>query len=264
MIFYDKIFIMKFATILSGSSGNCTYIESGNTRLLVDAGCTIKALTAALSEYGCSPRDIDAILITHEHSDHIKGVMRLVRRFDIPVWASEQTWEALPFKEDYSEWEHHIYQYGMKIGDIELEFFRLSHDAVQPVGICFSHDGKRVAVATDTGIVTPSMAKILLDCDGLVMEANHDPYMLMHGPYAYSLKQRVLSQRGHLSNAQAGAALQQLVGEHTRHVILAHLSDINNTPELALQQINAFMQECPYSPCITIAPRYAPHELIEL
>ncbi len=255
---------MKFATIVSGSSGNCVYIEGGSTRVLIDAGLTLKTLKAACAQYGCAPTDFAALLITHEHNDHISGAERIWRRFGVPLWASVSTWENLPFSACFSEKERHMFEYGMSIGELKFDFFRLSHDSVQPVGIIVEHEGRRLAIATDTGCVTPSMAKALQDCDGYVLEANHDLDMLKKGPYSYALKRRVMSDQGHLSNAQAALALSHLVGPHTRHVILAHLSETNNTPELAMGQVMAVMQGSPYHPVITVAPRHVPHKLVEL
>ena len=156
--------------------------------------------------------DIDAILVTHEHSDHINRVAQLSKKYHIPVYASELTWESLPFYDDYFRWERHIFDYGMEIGDIGLDFFRLSHDAVQPVGLLLEHNGHQVGIATDTGMVTPSMYRKLSNVDGLVFEANHDTAMLQHGTYPLFLKQRVASDKGHLSNAQAAEALAKLAG----------------------------------------------------
>ena len=152
---------MKFATIVSGSSGNCVYIEGGSTRVLVDAGLTLKSLKAACKEYGCEPTDFAALLITHEHNDHISGAERIWRRFGVPLWASVSTWENLPFSVCFAEKERHMFEYGMNIGELKFDFFRLSHDSVQPVGIIDEHEGRRLAIATDTGCVTPSMAKAL-------------------------------------------------------------------------------------------------------
>lgn len=255
---------MKFATVVSGSSGNCIYIEGGATRILVDAGLTLRALKAACAGFGCTPADLNGIMITHEHNDHISGAERICRRYGVPMWASRSTWEKLPFAPCFLAEDRHMFEYGMSVGELKLDFFRLSHDCVQPVGIIVEHNGRRVAIATDTGCVTPSMAKALRDCDGYVLEANHDLEMLKRGPYSYSLKRRVLSEYGHLSNAQAAMALSELAGPHTRHVILAHLSETNNTPELALQQVMAVMKSAPYHPVVTVAPRHVPHQLVEV
>ena len=150
----------------------------------------------------------------------------------------------------------------MEIGDIGLDFFRLSHDAVQPVGLLLEHNGHQVGIATDTGMVTPSMYRKLSNVDGLVFEANHDTAMLQHGTYPLFLKQRVSSDKGHLSNAQAAEALAKLAGPKTKHIILAHLSEKNNMPQLALQEVsNAFTSD-EGTPNISIAPRRAAHPLI--
>ena len=253
---------MEFTTIASGSSGNCIYIKGGNTTLLIDVGCAMKHVCASLHELGSSIEDIDAILVTHEHSDHINRVAQLSKKYHIPVYASELTWESLPFYDDYFRWERHIFDYGMEIGDIGLDFFRLSHDAVQPVGLLLEHNGHQVGIATDTGMVTPSMYRKLSNVDGLVFEANHDTAMLQHGTYPLFLKQRVSSDKGHLSNAQAAEALAKLAGPKTKHIILAHLSEKNNMPQLALQEVsNAFTSD-EGTPNISIAPRRAAHPLI--
>ena len=253
---------MEFTTIASGSSGNCIYIKGGNTTLLIDVGCPMKHVCASLHELGSSIEDIDAILVTHEHSDHINRVAQLSKKYHIPVYASELTWESLPFYDDYFRWERHIFDYGMEIGDIGLDFFRLSHDAVQPVGLLLEHNGHQVGIATDTGMVTPSMYRKLSNVDGLVFEANHDKAMLRHGTYPLFLKQRVASDKGHLSNAQAAEALAKLAGPKTKHIILAHLSEKNNMPQLALQEVsNAFTSD-EGTPNISITPRRAAHPLI--
>lgn len=257
---------MRFATICSGSSGNCIYINGGRTHVLVDGGCSLKALRIALAQLGIEETMLDAILITHEHVDHVKGVARIAKRFGIPVYASERTWENLPFREDFLQWERHRFDYGMEIGDLGLDFFRLSHDAIQPVGLVFDYLGQRVGVATDTGVLTPSMQRLLGNIDGIVFEANHCTEMLRRGPYPYYLKQRILSDRGHLSNVQAGAALQGLLGPRSQAVVLAHLSHVNNAPQLAYEQVLSQLEECPHLSHvrITVAPRYVPHPLIYL
>ena len=153
----------------------------------------------------------------------------------------------------------------MKVGEIEVDFFRLAHDAVQPVGFVFSHQGQRVGVATDTGVVTPSMARLLANADGMIFEANHDYDMLLHGPYPYPLKRRVASENGHLSNQQAGLALRELIGERTQAVLLAHLSETNNRRNWHLPRCRPVWEPFRHHlPAITVAPRYTAHPLIEL
>lgn len=257
---------MRFASICSGSSGNCIYVNGGKTHILVDGGCSLKALNAALAQFSVTEGGLKAILITHEHSDHVNGAARIAKRFGIPIFASALTWEKLPFREDFLPWQRHTFEYGMEIGDLGLDFFRLSHDAVQPVGVLFEHNGKRVAVATDTGLVTPSMCKMLSNIEGLVFEANHCTDLLRCGPYPYYLKQRILSAHGHLSNIQSGMALASLMGERTQAVLLAHLSHINNRPELAMEQVCSQLCDCPHMEHvqISVAPRSTPHPLIEI
>lgn len=256
---------MKFTTIVSGSSGNCVYVEGGRTGLLIDAGCSVRALRAALAGLHIDESRIAGVLITHEHSDHISGAARISRRLSLPIFASGLTWENLPFRQDFFGWERHIFDYGMEIGDIGLDFFRLSHDAVQPVGFVFHHQGQRIALATDTGVVTPAMAKMIQGADAFVFEANHDRPMLMQGPYPYYLKQRVASEKGHLANEQSAVALAQLAGPATKAVLLAHLSATNNTPELARSAAAAALcAQLDAGLYLGVAPRYSPHGLIDL
>lgn len=257
---------MRFTSICSGSSGNCIYVNGGKTHVLVDVGCSMKALNAALGSIGLSIADLSGILITHEHSDHVSGVARIAKRYGVPIFASERTWEKLPFRQDFLPWEQHKFEYGMEIGELGMDFFRLSHDAVQPVGMLFSHRGQRLGVATDTGVITPSMCRMLTNIEGLVLEANHCPEMLRRGPYPYYLKQRILSEHGHLSNQQAGAALCSLLGKRSQAVLLSHLSHVNNEPELALKQVCSQLQGCPHleHTQLFVALRCAPHPLIEL
>ncbi len=257
---------MRFTTICSGSSGNCTYVNGGKTHVLIDAGCSLQALRLALAQLEVEETALDAILITHEHTDHIRGAARIARKLDIPIYASERTWENLPFRDDFLSWERHTFAYGMEIGDLGMDFFRLSHDAVQPVGFVLHYRDEKIGVATDTGIVTPSMEKLLRNADGLVLEANHCPKMLRQGPYPQYLKQRILSEQGHLSNEQAGAALCGMIGARTRAVLLAHLSEKNNDPQRAKDQVLDQVQTCPLREQVRllVAPRRAPHPMIEL
>lgn len=256
---------MEFTTIASGSSGNCIYIRGGGTRLLIDAGCPVCHIRDSLRALGTGIEEIDALLITHEHTDHISRAGQLARRFGIPIFASSLTWDNLPFAQDYLHLDRHIFDYGMEIGDIGLDFFRLSHDAVQPVGLVLSQGGRRVGLATDTGMVTTAMYRQLADLDGLIFEANHDHSMLLRGPYPTYLKKRVASEYGHLSNQQAAEALTRLIGPRTRQVILAHLSEINNRPELALNEVCLALDAAAINhTAVSIAPRKAVHPLIVL
>lgn len=260
---------MEFTSLCSGSAANCLYIAGGHTRVLVDAGCSCRFLERALATLAVHPAQISALLITHEHSDHISGAARISRRFGIPIFASELTWENLPFKEDFLPWERHVYSYDMEIGELGLNFFRLSHDAVQPVGLVFTHSAAnaahRIGVVTDTGCVTPSMLRALDGVDGLVLESNHSLPMLMAGRYPLYLKRRIASENGHLSNTQAADLLCQ-VGRKARAVLLAHLSSNNNTPQTALREFTGHLsaEGAQLSYDIHVAQRDAPHPLISL
>ncbi|MCR4962294.1 MAG: MBL fold metallo-hydrolase [Firmicutes bacterium] len=256
---------MKCTTLLSGSSGNCIFIGGEKTNILIDAGCSAAYLQKALAQMHCSPREISAILITHEHNDHISGAVHISGKFGIPIYASPLTWKNLPFYEDFLPEERHIFEYGMEFGELSLDFFRLSHDACQPVGIVVQENGRKLAIITDTGTITPSMYRKVRGADAIFIEANHSRQMLYQGPYPYFLKKRILGDRGHLSNRQAGVALRRLIGENTKYVVLTHLSQNNNTPETAYREVMDELALLPEIPCrVSVAPRMSPHPLLIL
>jgi phosphoribosyl 1,2-cyclic phosphodiesterase len=238
---------MEFTTLMSGSAGNCTYIRGGNTKILVDMGCSLRYLEKALAQIGVNLCDIDAIFISHEHIDHIRGVPTCSSRYDIPVFASRLTWQSLPFYQDFAPHKRHEFIYDMQLGDLDIQFFKTWHDAVQPVGMVFDHKGKKVAMATDTGQVSPTMIKSLSGCDGLILEANHSQKMLATGPYPYFLKKRIASEKGHLSNQQSAAALAQIITAKTQAVLLAHLSEVNNNAKIAMQEVKRELQRFNFS-----------------
>ncbi|MGI5892372.1 MAG: MBL fold metallo-hydrolase [Bacillota bacterium] len=238
---------MEFTTLMSGSAGNCTYISGGNTKILVDVGCSCRYLEKALSQIGVNLSDIDAIFISHEHTDHIRGVPVSSSRYNIPVFASDLTWGSLPFYEDFLPWQRHHFEYDMQIGDLSIDFFKTSHDAIQPVGMIFRHREKKVGLATDTGQVSPTMIKFLTGCDGLILEANHSSDMLAFGPYPYFLKKRIAGPKGHLSNKQSALALSKIVTQKTRSVLLAHLSEINNNEVTALTEIKQMLSHLKFA-----------------
>ena len=233
---------MEFTALCSGSAANCLYIRSGKTQILVDAGCSGRYLERSLASLQVDPAQLTAILITHEHTDHIKGAALVARRYNIPIYASELTWQSLPFYDDFMPWERHQYQYGSEIGNLGLDFFKLSHDAVQPVGLVFyeqnsQHKDYKLGVVTDSGCLTASMLRALEKVDALIIEANYSVEMLQHCRYPLFLKRRIASDHGHLSNYQAADLLAQ-VGGNLQAVLLAHLSQNSNTPQLALKEVN--------------------------
>lgn len=226
----------KFCSLFSGSSGNCAFISDGNTNLLIDAGVSASRICASLAEIGCSPRDIHGILLTHEHRDHISGVGVLSRNFGIPIYANSGTIErTLPVTGWIFDDFIHIFKTNEKfeIGDIEIFPFSTSHDTSDPVGYTFRFNGKYYSIATDTGYVTDGILKHLCRSESVLIESNHDVQMLQDGPYPYRLKQRILGQKGHLSNENAAHLATQLVKWGAKSIALGHLSEKNNTPQKA-------------------------------
>jgi len=227
---------MRCTMLASGSKGNCTVIEGESGAILIDAGLSTKELLSRLSRTGCQPETIDAVLVTHEHGDHIRGLDVLARRLGIPVYATEGTLaDFLNCRRTSAKpIETHTCRHTepFSIGSFDVESFATSHDAADPCGFVIRENGARFGYCTDTGILTPHMLSLLHRCDGVVLESNHCPEMLANGPYPESLKRRIRSSRGHLSNVAASEALRSL-GADVPQIILAHLSEINNTPARA-------------------------------
>lgn len=229
---------MIFCPLYSGSSGNALYVQYGETRLLIDAGKSGKMITDALKYIGVSPSDLSAILITHEHNDHILGAGILSRRYHLPVYATEETWNAMEAKVGEvpggmrRTFDKHQDFY---LGQIGVAPFAIPHDAADPVGYRLYGGGVSIATATDLGHFSSSVRDAIAGSDLVLLESNHDPDMLrMNDHYSARLKQRILGKFGHLSNQACAEALVQLVGTGVRNVILGHLSGENNRPELAL------------------------------
>jgi len=227
---------MQCTILASGSKGNCTYIKGADTALLVDAGLSAKETLVRLSQAGCDAGAIEAIIVTHEHGDHIRGLDVLARKLACPVYATHGTLaDFLGFRRTSAkplDTRTCRYDEAFCIGGLTITPFATSHDAAEPCGFTVREDDISLGYCTDTGIVTPKMLDRLRPCDGLVLESNHCPDMLANGPYPESLKRRIRSSRGHLSNPAAAAVLQQL-GKDVPPVILSHLSEINNTPDKA-------------------------------
>ena len=228
---------MRFSVLGSGSKGNCTLVEAGSTRVLIDNGFSGKEIVSRLRTLGIAPESLTAILVTHEHDDHVKGVGVLARRLHLPVYANEATHRAaeartgaLPVRLDFGAGEP------FAIERLRIHPFSVSHDAVDPVGFVLSDGDHSLGYCTDTGIVTRLIHHHLRHCQALILEANHDVQMLKEGPYPLPLQQRVLSSRGHLANADSLRLAAQLAGEQLRLVVLAHLSEINNRPELVRRE----------------------------
>ncbi|MCI8287460.1 MAG: MBL fold metallo-hydrolase [Lachnospiraceae bacterium] len=233
---------MRLCSIASGSSGNCIYVGSETAHLLVDVGISGKKIEKGLGELGLTGKDIDGILITHEHADHIQGLGVIARKFEIPVYATEGTIKAIKDCEGLGKMNGELFQIIQEdrkftIKDLIVNPMRISHDAAQPVGYRIAYGSKKVAVCTDLGVYNEYTVECLKGMDALLLEANHDVNMLQVGPYPYYLKQRILGDRGHLSNENAGRLLSRILHDELQTVLLGHLSKENNLPELAFESV---------------------------
>ncbi|VEN73108.1 MBL fold metallo-hydrolase [Candidatus Desulfarcum epimagneticum] len=228
---------LSLCVLASGSRGNAVYISGRRASVLLDAGLSGIEIQRRLSSRGIDPADIDAIVVSHEHDDHIRGAGILSRRFDIPVYITPRTRRAAegrlgrvhafkPFETGRD----------FKIGDLTFQPFSISHDAEDPAGFAVSQNGAKIGIATDLGAATALVKERLKGCAALALEANHDPAMLMEGPYPWHIKQRIKGRTGHLSNAAARDLLEEIKHPGLRHVVLAHLSGTNNTASKALEE----------------------------
>ncbi len=233
---------MRICSIASGSSGNCIYVGSDATHLLVDVGISGKRTEAGLKELDLSMHDIDGIFITHEHTDHIAGLGVLARKYGVPIFATGGTIEAIKKTSSVGEIPEELFQTitadeKVIVKDIICNPMRISHDAAEPVAYRISHGKKKVGIVTDLGTYNDYTVECLKEMDALLLEANHDVNMLQVGPYPYYLKQRILGDRGHLSNERAGQLLCDLLHDRLQAVMLGHLSKENNLPELAYESV---------------------------
>jgi phosphoribosyl 1,2-cyclic phosphodiesterase len=233
---------MRVCILGSGSKGNCTYIESPEARILIDAGLSAREIDRRLRLIGRSPTALDGVLISHEHHDHIQGVGALARRYKLPVYANPATWQqAQPVVGPVEEWREITTGTQFALKDLVVEPFSLPHDADDPVAFRLTWRRRSVAVVTDLGYSSQLVRERLRGCHLLVLEANHDAAMLKAGPYPWPLKQRIAGKSGHLSNLQSSQLLCDVLHDELEHVVLAHLSEINNHPDLARQTAQAIL-----------------------
>ncbi len=233
---------MRMVSFASGSSGNCIYIGSDDTHILIDAGISCKRILESLSQIGLSPEDISAVVVTHEHNDHVKGLGVLAKKLGVPIYATAATisrLQELEFLEDYPD---ELFcpvtaDAYFSIGDLELLPFSISHDAADPVGYRVRNGKKQAAVATDMGNYSQYTIDHLQGLNALLLEANHDINMLLTGRYPYYLKMRILSDKGHMSNENAGRLLNAVLNDSMQAILLGHLSKENNYEALAYEAV---------------------------
>lgn len=238
--------MIKFCSLYSGSSGNSLYFSDGKTSLLLDAGLSAKRIFQSLCSIGEDPEDLSAILISHEHSDHIKGAGIISRKLGIPVYANEATWMSMEKSLGKMKEENKVcFETGsaFSIGNIEINTFSIPHDASEPVGFNLFAGNKKVTVATDIGHIGPELLACFEGSDLLLLESNHDIEMLQVGPYPWYLKKRIAGENGHLSNEAAAEAIAHMAERGVCKFLLGHLSKENNFPELAYQTVCNALEE---------------------
>ena len=234
---------MKLHVLASGSTGNAVFVKFGATKLLIDAGISPRRIKNELSAVGETIDDISGVLITHEHHDHVKGLLNLTKKYRLPVYTRPGTWEGISCQDLIPGECRKVARDSFDIGEVKIEPFAISHDANEPVGYNLYHRDTKCSVATDLGFVTDSVKKALSLSDVLVFESNHDVDMLRQGSYPWHLKRRIMSNRGHLSNVDAGWTLARLARKNHTKVFLAHLSQENNRPEVAEQTVRGILED---------------------
>ena len=254
----EETSILKFSVLASGSSGNAALIATGRTRLLIDAGLSLRELTRRLALVGEQPDQLTAVVVTHEHSDHIGGLPVLARKHGVPVYLTRLTAPQIDWGETSPKVES--FQAGTRliVGDIEIDSFTIPHDAVDPVGYCFHSQGIKIALVTDLGYIPESIHFHVDGAQLLVLEANHDLEMLRVGPYPWAVKQRVMSRMGHLSNLSTCDFLREGFDGGTTHLVLGHLSEHNNHPEIVRATAAAVLEQRGLSTTLEIASQDEP------
>jgi phosphoribosyl 1,2-cyclic phosphodiesterase len=254
---------MKFCVLASGSSGNSSLVATARTRLLVDAGLGVRDLAQRLAAAGESLDTLDAILITHEHSDHVAGLCRLLRKLGrpVPVYITERTAPVVDWENGDPVLERFQAGSSFTIGDIDIDSFTIPHDAIDPVGYTFRAGGVKAGIATDLGYIPDSIRYHLRSTDVLLLESNHDVEMLKVGPYPWPVKQRVMGRNGHLSNDVVSDYLASDFASTTMALILGHLSEHNNHPELVRMSAAAALERRGLDTRLVVAEQHRPSEV---
>ena len=232
--------MLNFCSLYSGSSGNSLFVETDNTKLLIDAGVSSKKIETALKDIDVDPCTLDGILITHEHSDHVQGLGTFSKKFDLPVFVNQETLDAMPKQRDKIA-DKNIKKFKVSekfsIGDLDINPFSIPHDAANPCGFTIWGDNKKISIATDIGHMTNDILKKLEESSFVLLESNYDPEVLMYSKYPYLLKTRIAGPTGHLSNEAAGKTISYLLKSGLKQVMLGHLSKESNFPELAYRTV---------------------------
>ena len=228
---------MKVCVLSSGSKGNSCYIETNESKILIDLGTTTSYAVNELDKIGVKPRDINAILVTHIHKDHINGLSTFIKKYDPLIYVTNKLLMLL--EEEIGSFRYELYQDNSAIiNDLRINLIRTSHDAGEQMGFILKDNKSSMVYITDTGYLNSKYFDLLSNKDLYVLESNHDVLMLKNGPYPYFLQQRVLGDKGHLSNEQCSNYLCKFIGDNTKTIVLAHLSEKNNTEEKALETLN--------------------------
>lgn len=262
--------MLKFCSLYSGSTGNSLLVENDNTCILVDAGVSGIKIVEALNAINININEISAILVTHEHTDHIKSIGTLSKKYNIPVFANKETWEAMPNEAKKIALDCHkdfVIDKKFAIGSLEILPFSIPHDAANPCGFNIFGSNKKISIATDIGHITSSIFNNLKNSSFMLLESNYDPEVLKYSPYPYQLKRRIAGPNGHLPNQDAGNTISKLIDSGLKSVMLGHLSKENNFPELAKQTVleelvsNNFSEN---SVNLYVASRTEPSSLLEV
>jgi len=251
---------MKIQTIASGSKGNCAIIICDNTKIIIDMGISFITLKRSLEENSFSFKDFSGILITHNHSDHVNGLKSLINKTKLNAYITKEMYESI--KDNIPKERCIFIDEEFNINDVKIELIHTSHDAPVSFGFIITYNDKSMVYITDTGYINRKILNKIVNKDLYLIESNHDEVMLMDGPYPRFLKERVISDRGHLSNKTTAKYLTKIIGDNTKYVILAHLSETNNTPEKALEEMQK--ENIDEKVEIIIATQYEPSKIIEV
>ncbi len=262
--------MLNFCSLYSGSTGNSLFVESNNTKILIDAGVSCKKIVEALNSINVEPSSLDAILVTHEHADHIQSLGTLSKKFDIPVFANKKTWDAMPSQKDKIS-SNNIKFFNsnemFEIEDLKIHPFSIPHDAIDPCGFNIFCDDKKISIATDIGHMTTNILSNLENSNFLLLESNYDPEVLKCCSYPFALKNRIAGPNGHLSNNLAGKTISHLINSGLKQVMLGHLSKESNFPELAYNTIleELYLSNTPKDSIILdVASRIAPSKVVNI